>query len=129
GAVEIEHQHAGGLNGGASGSRQDKPASEVLCELAKSNHGSARPVPTECRSTLVAAEQAGLSQVRLDMQQALLDAGIQRTTPVEVTPDGVIWDGHHAVRIAAEKGLAISVKCVNVKVNPTAASILLLPVS
>ena len=37
-----------------------------------------------------------LSKVRLDMQQALLDAGLERHTAIEVTPDGVIWDGHHA---------------------------------
>ena len=70
-----------------------------------------------------------LSQVRLDMQQALLDAGVQRSTPIEVTPDGVIWDGHHAVRIATEKGTRVTVKIVNVKLNPTAASIMDLPVS
>ncbi len=73
--------------------------------------------------------RSDLSQVRLDMQQALLDAGARRTTPIEVTSDGVIWDGHHAVRIAAEKRLPITIKVVSVKVNSTAPSILLLPVS
>jgi hypothetical protein len=70
-----------------------------------------------------------LSQVRLDIQQALLDAGKQRSTPIEVTPDGVIWDGHHAVRVAAEKAIPIMVKVVNVRVNPTASSIMDLPTS
>ena len=73
--------------------------------------------------------RSDLSQVRLDMQQALLDAGTKRSTPIEVTPDGVIWDGHHAVRIAAEHGLPITVKVVNVNVNPRMSSILSLPVS
>jgi hypothetical protein len=78
---------------------------------------------------LVLPSRADLSRVRLDMQQALLDAGIDRSTPIEVTPDGVIWDGHHAVRIAAEKGMPIIVKIVNVRVDPTASSIMDLPVS
>jgi hypothetical protein len=77
---------------------------------------------------LLLPSRSDLLQRRLDMQQALLDAGIQRTTPIEVTPDGVIGDGHHAVRIAAGKGLPITVKVVNVKVNPTASSIMFLPV-
>jgi hypothetical protein len=63
------------------------------------------------------------------MQQALSDAGVERSTPVEVTPDGVIWDGHHAVRIAAEKALRVTVKVVSVRVKPTASSIMDLPVS
>jgi hypothetical protein len=62
------------------------------------------------------------------MQQALLDAGTVRSTPIEVTPDGVIWDGHHAARIAAKSGMRISVKVVNVKAKPTALSIRDLPV-
>lgn len=68
--------------------------------------------------------RADLSQTRLDMQRALQDAGIERATPIEVTPDGVIWDGHHAVRIAAENGMLITVKVVAVRLNPTAASIM-----
>jgi len=73
--------------------------------------------------------RSDLSRVRLDMQQALLDAGTARSTPIEVTPDGVIWDGHHAVRVAAEKGMPVTVKIVNVKLNSTASSIMDLPVS
>ena len=62
------------------------------------------------------------------MQQALLDSGTERHTAIEVTPDGVIWDGHHAVRTAAEQGILVTVKVVNAKANPTAASIMDLPV-
>jgi hypothetical protein len=65
-----------------------------------------------------------LSQARLDIQRALLDAGIERGTPVEVTSDGVIWDGHHAVRVAADKGILITVKVVRLRLNPKAASIM-----
>jgi hypothetical protein len=78
---------------------------------------------------LLLPSRCDLSQIRLDMQQALLDVGTKRNTPIEVTPEGVIWDGHHAVRIAAGKGLSITVKVVNVKVNAAASSIMLLPVS
>jgi hypothetical protein len=69
-----------------------------------------------------------LSQVRLDMQKALIDAGIARHTPLQVNTDGVIWDGHHAVRIAAEIGNTVTVKVVKQKLIPSAASILDLPV-
>lgn len=58
------------------------------------------------------------------MQQALRDAGLGRSTPIEVTPDGVIWDGHHAARIAAESGVLVAVKVVNVRLQSTAASIM-----
>lgn len=72
---------------------------------------------------------ADLSQSRLDAQQKLLDTGIARATPIEVTPDGVIWDGHHAVRVAAENGKLVGVKVVAVRVNAVAASIMDLKVS
>jgi hypothetical protein len=69
-----------------------------------------------------------LSQVRLDIQKSLIDAGTKRHTPIQVTVDGVIWDGHHALRIAAELGILVTVKVVIQKATPTAASILQLPV-
>src|SRR5947209_1315943 len=65
-----------------------------------------------------------LSQTRLDIQKALVDAGTERHTPIQVTEDGVIWDGHHAVRVAAERGAAVTVLVVNERANPTADSIL-----
>lgn len=70
-----------------------------------------------------------LERSRLDEQQKLLDAGTERTTPIEVTSDGVIWDGHHAVRIAAENRVAITVKVVYIRAKPSAPSILDLKVS
>jgi hypothetical protein len=69
-----------------------------------------------------------LSQVRLDFQKGLLEAGSERFSPIQVTCDGVIWDGHHALRIAAEKGIHVTVKVVSEKMPPSAASILALPV-
>ena len=69
-----------------------------------------------------------LLQGRLDIQRGLLNAGIERYTPIEVTVDGVIWDGHHAVRAAAEQNVAVTVLVVNQQVNPSASSIMHLPV-
>ena len=65
-----------------------------------------------------------LSRVRLDIQKALLDSGTQRHTPILVTSDGVIWDGHHAVRVACEEGKKVAVRVVRQKANPSAASIM-----
>lgn len=69
-----------------------------------------------------------LSQFRLDLQKALLKGGTERHTPIQVTADGVIWDGHHAVRVAAEEGIRVNVLVTSQTVNPSAASILDLPV-
>jgi hypothetical protein len=77
---------------------------------------------------LLLPSRVDLSQVRLDIQQGLLDSGTQRSTPIRVAPDGVIWDGHHAVRLAAEQGSTLTVQVVKFKLTPTAASILDLPV-
>jgi hypothetical protein len=70
----------------------------------------------------------GLPRARLEAQRALLLAGTPRLTPIQVTPDGVIWDGHHAVRAAGEEGRTVEVRVVRITVPPTAASILQLPV-
>lgn len=69
-----------------------------------------------------------LSQIRLDIQQGLLDSGTQRATPIRGTPDAVLWDGHHAVRLAAEQGANVNVQVVKFQQTPTAGSILDLPV-
>jgi len=65
-----------------------------------------------------------LQRIRLDAQRALLLAGTPRTTPITVTRDGVIWDGHHAVRAAAEEARLVDVLIVDLRATPVAASIL-----
>jgi hypothetical protein len=65
---------------------------------------------------------------RLDQQIALLDSAVARYTPIQVTAEGVIWDGHHGVRAAAEKGLAVDVPVVGELVEPSGMTILNLPV-
>jgi hypothetical protein len=69
-----------------------------------------------------------LIRSRLDVQARLLWAGTPRFTPVQVTTDGVIFDGHHAVRAAAEAGGLMDVKVVAFPVPAAADSILDLPV-
>jgi hypothetical protein len=54
--------------------------------------------------------------------------GKSRYSLIEVTIDGVIWDGHHGVRAAAEMGLAVEVKVVNAAVKALGLLILDLPV-
>lgn len=61
---------------------------------------------------------------RLNVQRSLLKARTNRHTPIQVTPDGVIYDGHHAVRAAADQGVAVEVLVVNDQIPATAASIL-----
>jgi hypothetical protein len=54
----------------------------------------------------------------------LLQSGTPRNSPIQVTVDGVIFDGHHAVRVAAEDGKLIEVKVVDFPMPATADSIL-----
>jgi hypothetical protein len=69
-----------------------------------------------------------LERVRLEDQRALLLSGTVRTTPILVTTGGVIWDGHHAVRAAAEEGRMIDVEVIALPAKAVASSILSLPV-
>lgn len=66
--------------------------------------------------------------ILLDFQRALLRAGTKRWTPIQVTRDGVIWDGHHAARAAAEEGRLVDVLVVDLAVNAVGDLILDLPV-
>jgi hypothetical protein len=59
--------------------------------------------------------QAGrrdLVQGPLALQQDLIARGIPRSTPIEVTPGGVIWDGNHGAAAAALAGKPITVLVV-----------------
>jgi len=69
-----------------------------------------------------------LIQWRLDLQQGLLNTNTPREDPIVVTADGVIWDGHHAIRIAAETGRTVDVFVTDKSRIPRAVSILALPV-
>src|SRR5437773_1828422 len=65
-----------------------------------------------------------LLRSRLEFQRQLLQAGHRRFTPIQVTPEGVIFDGHHGARAAAELNRNVDVRVVKFKVPPVAASIL-----
>src|SRR6266851_1578128 len=69
-----------------------------------------------------------LIRVRLEFQRSLQQAGRKRYTLIEVTSEGVIVDGHHAARAAAEANTLVDVRVVGLSAPPTAESILDLPV-
>jgi hypothetical protein len=77
---------------------------------------------------LLLPSRKDLVKTRLTTQHLLLSAGQDRSTPIEVTIDGVIWDGHHGVRAAAERGVSVTVLVVNGKASPTFPTIMDLPV-
>lgn len=64
---------------------------------------------------------------RLNVQRQLLRSGQQRLTPIVVSRDGVIIDGHHAVRAAAEGGLMVDVLVRDFPVTARGDSIPALP--
>jgi hypothetical protein len=76
----------------------------------------------------VLPSRAELEGVRLNAQRQLLASGQNRFTPIQVTEDGVIWDGHHGARAAAEMRQLVEVLVVAQKVRPVGLSILNLPV-
>ena len=69
-----------------------------------------------------------LIKLRIEFQRGLILAGKQRYSLIQVTEDGVIYDGHHGVRAAAEEQVNVDVLIVAVKLQPMAASVLQLPV-
>jgi hypothetical protein len=72
--------------------------------------------------------RSDLTRVRLNAQRILRRSRIARYTPIKVTVDGVIWDGHHAVRVAAEEGAQVEVLIVTVVEAWSGLTILQLPV-
>lgn len=78
---------------------------------------------------LLLPSRQDLSRSRMKFQRSLRKAGIDRHTPIQVTPAGVIFDGHHAVRAAADDGQTVDVLVVADQVPPSANSILDLPVN
>jgi len=50
---------------------------------------------------------------RLDVQKMLLQNRTPRHTPISATQEGVIWDGNHGTRAAADVGKVIEVEVVD----------------
>ncbi len=48
----------------------------------------------------------------LDIKRQRAVAGIARPSMIEVTVDGVLWDGNHAVRVAIEMSRTVDVLVV-----------------
>src|SRR5437588_6379860 len=65
-------------------------------------------VQTGVDARLLLPGRHDLERVRLEFQRSLQQSGRRRYTPIKVTRGGVIWDGHHAVRAAAEAGLPLT---------------------
>jgi hypothetical protein len=100
--------------------------------------GWQNPIAVSPRQTQSGVDPLSLLPARSDLersrvqfqrgfQRGLLVAGTPRYTPIRVTTDGVIVDGHHAVRAAAEDGRLVSVLVVRDRVPATADSIMDLP--
>ena len=59
---------------------------------------------------------------------AVIKNGIERNTLIQVTKDGVIYDGHHGVRAALEMGKYIDVEIVPQTIMPSNIPISKLPI-
>ena len=79
-------------------------------------------------NTLKVGNQQTLDPVRLNQQKNLIKNGIERNTLIQVTKDGVIYDGHHGVRAALEMGKYIDVEIVPQTIMPSNIPISKLPI-
>jgi hypothetical protein len=77
---------------------------------------------------LLLPSRKSLDGARLAFQRRLIQTIQPRLTPILVTPDGVIYDGHHAVRAAAETGSTVEVLVVGKALRPCGLDILAVPV-
>ena len=65
-----------------------------------------------------------LVRSRLEYQRKLIKSGQAKFTPIQVSREGVIIDGHHYVRAAAEEKRLIEVLVTSLSAGATADSIL-----
>src|SRR4051794_30465475 len=75
-------------------------------------------------AALLLPSRHNLVRLRLEFQKQLRDTGTARLSAVEVTQDGVIWDGHHAVRAFAERNMDVEVLVTSETVKAAGMSIL-----
>jgi uncharacterized protein (DUF58 family) len=68
-----------------------------------------------------------LVRARLEFQRLLIRSGVPRVTIIQVSPEGVIVDGHHAVRASAEEGRTVDVRVTPLRVASKPGTILDLP--
>jgi hypothetical protein len=72
--------------------------------------------------------RSDLSASRLAAQRQLVQSGQRRRTPIQVTTEGVIWDGHHAARAAAEAGQLVDVLVIKHQQPPSGVTLMQVPV-
>jgi hypothetical protein len=77
---------------------------------------------------LLLPSRSNLTRARLDFQRQLLLSGQARHSRIDVTAEGVIWDGHHGARAAADLGLLVEVRVVRLLVPSSNLTLLQLPV-
>ncbi|MCE9553164.1 MAG: hypothetical protein K8T91_07270 [Planctomycetes bacterium] len=59
------------------------------------------------------ASRLDLWSENIEIQESLIAAQISRDTLIQVTKNGIIWDGHHGAAAAARRGLSITVEIVD----------------
>ena len=96
--------------------------------LAESNPRLGGPDSSQCGPWHAITESPRPCQSATRFSGLLLRSAQKRFTPIQVTLQGVIFDGHHAVRAAAEEGSLVEVFVVDQKVLPSAPSIFSLSV-
>lgn len=79
-------------------------------------------------SILKVGEQQMLDPRRLDLQRELIKNNIERKTVIKVTKEGIIEDGHHGARAAAEVGKYVDVEVVSRTISSTNTPILKMPI-
>jgi hypothetical protein len=62
-----------------------------------------------------------LVRARVEFQRSLIFGSRQRSTPIQVSEQGVIIDGHHYIRASAEEGRLIEVQVSALPAAPKAA--------
>lgn len=71
--------------------------------------------------------RSDLIRSRLEFQRNLIRTNKTRYTPIQVSQDGVIIDGHHYARAAAEEGQLVEALVSGLFAAPVASSVLELP--
>jgi len=95
------------------------PTNPIVVVLGEHQHGIDPQSLKPSRPDLIA--------LWLEYQRSLIRSGRRRFTPILVTIDGVIIDGHHAVHAAAEEAVTVDVMVSDLPVKGMQVAILDLP--
>jgi hypothetical protein len=68
-----------------------------------------------------------LEEWRINLQRQLIATGIRRHTLIQVNLDGIIIQGNHGARAAAEAGVPIEVRVIDLP-HPSTGPILSIPI-